>query len=477
MLDTWVVVACLSIFSILRIPSLIEPSWYGDEGVYQVIGKALLNGRFLYKEIWDNKPPLLYLYYALVNSDLFLIRLLSLLFGAGAIVVFFFLAKKLLKNNFASYVSTFLYAVLFGLPFLEGNIANSENFMHLPILGSLYLLVSSDEKKRKNLYYLCAGFLLSVAFLTKIVAVFDFGAFVAIIFFIRIYEKKQIVKRFLGLAAEEILFAAGFFLPIILVMLYFFAGGVFADFYKAVFSQNVGYVGSGNYFLFPMGMLFLKLGLLIFSLLIFLKYFSFFKKSAVIILVWLAFSMFDAFFSNRPYTHYVLTLLPSFMLLVGLVFSEKKRVMYALISFVVTAIVLNTFHGYTKIGGYYLNYLSFVFGNKSIDAYRGFFDSSTPRDYEIARFFKTKAKDSNIFIWGDSPQIYYLAGKLPPGRYTVAYHITFYKDAVKETINDLKKSNVKFIVKIKDDPTIDAFLTGYTLRYKIRDAKIYEREI
>lgn len=475
--DTWVLVISLFVFSILRIPSLVEPSWYGDEGVYQVVGRALRDGRLLYKSIWDNKPPLLYIYYAVVDSDLFFIRLLSLLFGAGAIVMFFFLAKKLMKSNSAVYASTALYTVLFGLPVLEGNIANAENFMHLPIIASLYLLVSSENKRKKYLYYLFAGFLLSLAFLTKIVAVFDFAAFITIIFFIRVYEKKPLLKRFFGFISEESLFIIAFIVPILAVMLYFFAGGAFSDFYRAAFSQNVGYVGTGNYFLFPMGKLFLKIGLLVFSLLLILKYFSFFKKNAGIVLIWIAFSLFDTFFSDRPYTHYVLTLLPSFCLLVGLIFSEKKKIMYAVLSLIIVAAIGNSFNIYGKIGGYYLNYLSFVFDGKPMEAYQSFFDKSTPRDYELARFITEKSNSSDVFLWGDSPQVYFLADKLPPGRYTVAYHITFYKDAVSETKNDLKKKNVKFIIQTKNDPTIDAFLTGYTLRYKIRGAKVYEREI
>ena len=53
----WLFAICL-VFVILRIPSLIEPYWYGDEGIYQVVGHAINSGEILYKDIWDNKPPL-----------------------------------------------------------------------------------------------------------------------------------------------------------------------------------------------------------------------------------------------------------------------------------------------------------------------------------------------------------------------------------------------------------------------------------
>ncbi|HEX8932414.1 MAG TPA: hypothetical protein VF810_04620, partial [Patescibacteria group bacterium] len=57
----WYLFSISLIFFLLRLPSLIEPDWYGDEGIYQTIGMALHKGSFLYTQIWDNKPPLLYL--------------------------------------------------------------------------------------------------------------------------------------------------------------------------------------------------------------------------------------------------------------------------------------------------------------------------------------------------------------------------------------------------------------------------------
>ena len=56
----------LLLFTLLRIPSLFEPSWYGDEGIYQVIGTGIHQGRLLYSGIWDNKPPFLFFIYSFV---------------------------------------------------------------------------------------------------------------------------------------------------------------------------------------------------------------------------------------------------------------------------------------------------------------------------------------------------------------------------------------------------------------------------
>src|SRR6266480_619795 len=142
---TWFLVLVSFLFFLLRLPSLFEPYWYGDEGIYQVIGMALRQGRHLYSGIWDNKPPLLYYIYAIFNGNQSSVRFFSLLSGLGAIIIFFFLAKKLFQKQKTVYITTSIFAFLFATPFLEGNIANAENFMLLPILGAALLIIRQTK--------------------------------------------------------------------------------------------------------------------------------------------------------------------------------------------------------------------------------------------------------------------------------------------------------------------------------------------
>src|SRR3990167_6055899 len=58
----------LGVVVFLRVPSLFEPYWYGDEGIYLTIGRAMRGGMELYKEVHDNKPPLLYVVAAIAGG-------------------------------------------------------------------------------------------------------------------------------------------------------------------------------------------------------------------------------------------------------------------------------------------------------------------------------------------------------------------------------------------------------------------------
>ena len=53
---------------IFRFPSLFEPFWYGDEGIFAAVGRNLNFGGVLYQTAWDNKPPMIYLTYAGIFS-------------------------------------------------------------------------------------------------------------------------------------------------------------------------------------------------------------------------------------------------------------------------------------------------------------------------------------------------------------------------------------------------------------------------
>ncbi len=482
--DFWLALIASSIFFLLRLPSLFEPYWYGDEGIYQTIGMALSQGKLLYRDIFDNKPPLIYLLYSLFNSDQFTVRLVSAIFGLLSVVSFFILTKKLFSkfktnNRFSCYLSTAFFAIVFGLPLVEGNIANAENFMLLPIILSALLIVDPKQSK----FFFLAGLLLGIAFLFKIVAVFDFAALCLFIFFgalnnsQRHFNVQEIAKTF---KKNLLLFIFSFVLPIGLTILFFLSKGAFSDFLNATLSTNVGYVGYGNkLFGVPQGLLVVKfLALAIFSFIIFIKK-NRLGLTSVFILLWFSFSLFNAFFSERPYGHYLLVLLPSFSLLLGLfVTSDKFKQIYLVLIIGSLLLILKNFSFYPleKNILYYINIFSFITGKKNVTSYQSFFDKKTPIDYEIVQFIKPRVKATDsIFIWGNNAQVYKLVNIVPPGKYIVAYHMVNYHDGLASTKIALEKNKPKFIIIMPDQIALPFFLTNYFHKMNINNVSIYER--
>lgn len=468
----WFLLGICFLFVLLRIPSLIEPHWYGDEGIYQVIGRSLLSGKVLYRDVWDNKPPLLYIIYALVNGNLYFVKLLSLFAGLFSTVVFFLLSKKVFRKSYSSYISTTVFAILFGLPILEGNIANAENFMLLPILTASYLIFSYSEKKNKS-YIIYAGLLLSIALITKIVAIFDFSAFLLFLLF---SERLLISKKNIRMIIN---FSIPFVSLLAVCFLYFILIGIPKDFISAVFLQNVSYVGDQNRFILPMGVLIIKTILLLIVVALIWLNRRRLSKPTLFVYLWIVFGLYNAFFSERPYIHYSLVMLPAFALVVGhLIENAKFRIIDLAAIVIISYFAYFHFQIYLRSVSYYNNYLRFITSKENIVEYEGFFDRNTPRDYDIANFIGMNVRgNESVFLWSDSAQIYALSNKLPIGKYLVAYHITFYKNADVNTKQQIEKVQPKYIIQTVDVPFVDDILSSYKLRYIMEGAKIYEREI
>ena len=316
---------------------------------------------------------------------------------------------------------------------------------------------------------------MSLAFLTKIVAAFDFLAFFAFLFIdsgVNSFEKlKETAFK------KLIPFSLGFMAPILLTSLYFLVTNNFKDFFSALLFSNVGYVGYANKLIIPQGLLYLKAILLaVFTLILYIKRKSI-PRNILFVLVWLAFSLFNALFSQRPYTHYLLVVLPSFCLALCVIFAEKKRGVLGLIALSIVIIFISkNFNLNGRLLTYYVNLIDFCTGRKDVSGYQNFFDRNTSRDYELARYIRSHTNGSDgVFIWGNNAQIYKLSNKKPILRYTVAYHITNFKGAIEELDKAIETKKPKFIILMPNAAPYPLSLEKYEEKIDIQKAKIYEK--
>jgi len=223
------------IFLILRVPSLFEPYWYGDEGIYLVLGQAIRKGVVLYSHIHDNKPPTLY-YLAAFAQTVFGFRLLLLFFMVPTIYFFHRLSQFFLSEK-GSKIATFIFLILTSIPLFEGNIANAEVFMLLPTIIGVLLLIKS-KPKFQNLIF--SGLLLGIAFTIKIPVVIEF-IFLCLWLFI---DNLDSFKKTFFKIKNIFIFGLAFLLPITFWAVYYYLQGAFIPFLNASLFQNFGYLSS-----------------------------------------------------------------------------------------------------------------------------------------------------------------------------------------------------------------------------------------
>lgn len=482
------IIIILLLVALLKIPNLLEPYWYGDEGIYLTLGLAVRNGLTLYKDIHDNKPPLLYLVAAVTQTQ-FWFKFSMLAFHLATLIALYRLALLLFpKSSRAAPVTSALFAVLVIL--FEGNIANGEIFMVLPIVCGMWLFwILHNSKKpprHATLKYGFVGVCLALGFLFKVPAVFDF---IGILSFVILLASKNIRETFRQLFSKKIMaLIIGFLIPIAGSIAYYSLRGALAPYLYSALLQNVGYLGSWSTGSHESGGL-LKSGLFLRGLVLIGSLFvvwigSLRHKLSLefrFMAAWFLFSLFGALLSGRPYPHYLIEPAAPFALLFVYFFYERKQAARIATMFVGSLSIISYLYihfWFYPILPYYQNFLSWAAKRQSTDSYFAYF-GNTKRTYELAKFIalNTDPKD-RLFIWGDEPYIYALSNRLPAGRYTVAYHVTDF-NGYEETIKAIEKERPKIIVIMDNEtrpfPQLTALLSEtYTKTYSVDGASMYK---
>ena len=141
----------LAIAVATRIVSWWNPVAHVDDQFYMLVGQELLNGHWPYIDVWDRKPPGLFLIYAGIAA-----------IGGGSIVVMNLVATafafatavtvRQLALRFADPASALLAAItyLMVLPLYGGQNGQSPVFYNLFIAGAVLLLLRAAEAGEKR---------------------------------------------------------------------------------------------------------------------------------------------------------------------------------------------------------------------------------------------------------------------------------------------------------------------------------------
>jgi hypothetical protein len=446
---------------VLRIPSLFEPYWYGDEGIYLVLGQALKKGLVFYRDIHDNKPPLLYLL-AAIAGNVFYFRLILMVWFATATAVFFKLTQVILpKKKLVWYGATLAMVILTTM--FEGNVANAEIFIVLPVVLAMLMVVLKTQ------HWFTVGLLFSAGFLFKVPAAFDLGA---LIIWLMMFEKNRLKKIWAV--------GWGFILPILGTIIYYGVAGGLEPYVRSALLQNIGYLstwGASKSGLISRGLIVMVFLAMFYPL---AKKFKL-SKWASLMVIWFLLAMYGALLSERPYPHYLIQpAVPGTILLALFLYSRQK----ALKLVIVIAGILSgwwwqqmKFWGY-PIAPYYVNFGQYVTQQKSLEEYRNYFDPRVNQTYCLGEYLKrTTLPQDRVFIWGDEPGVYALGERLPVGRYTVAYHVVDF-NGYEETMRAWEKQPPKVVLEMDYEkrPFKEMELklaTDYVLVGKIDQARIY----
>jgi hypothetical protein len=476
-LPNWLLGILVLVF-ILRIPSFFEPYYYGDEMIYMTLGEGVHQGLDLYKDIHDNKPPLLYLT-AWIAGNLFWFKVILAFWNVVTIVIFYKLAKFLFATNQkAQKLSTIIFGLLTTLPFLEGLTVNSELFMiAFTILAFLILLKKGVTSK--GVYF--AGILFGMGTLFKVPAAFD--APIIVLYWLittGFGNWKKILK-------DTFILGLGFATPLLITFVWYFFKGALPEYLKAAFMQNVGYLSSYRPGDVREPFLARNAPHLIRAFVVFAGssiLFAFRKKLSnkfILFCLWTLFGLFAVALSERPYPHYLIQIVAPISFLLATFFTEKSLEQ----SLTVIPLALSVFvpvyykFWFYPTATYYTRFVNFVIHKDSKSQYFNGFSVNTDRNYKIAEFLAISSKSSDrVFMWGpDSATVYSLSKRLPPIKYVADYHINDYSTKALEAVK-IAAEPPKFIILTSDYPYLELaplIKQKYILINIVGNANVYSR--
>jgi len=442
----------------LRIPTLFEPYWYGDEGIYLTVGRAMRQGVELYKGIHDNKPPLIYTLAAVADGKQFWFKFILMLWSVATVAVFWNVSRYRVWP-------TVIFALLTTLPLLEGNIANAELFFLTLTIGAFGLVWKNESLK--NIFG--AGILYGIAGLFKTPGLLEAAVWPIIWLVSR--DKEWLKKSaWMGVGAA---------IPMGLAVIYFLGRGTLPEFMTAAGIKMIPYLSSWNVELPVVGTLWGRAVLLVSWLVGLWLLRRKMPRTVIIMGVWWGITLFTALLSGRPYPHYLLQMVPVVSLAVGAIMWEEKkgRIMWlAMAGITIAAVGLFKFYAYPVVS-YYQNWGKWVAGRQSYEAYMQWFNPQVKNNYEIAKLVKVGSHaDEKIFMWGDEPMIYALSRRLPATKYTVGYHVKEFA-AQKETMEKLEETLPRYVVlwgNGDDLPGLAELIKReYILETKVGEAEVY----
>jgi 4-amino-4-deoxy-L-arabinose transferase-like glycosyltransferase len=448
-----------------------------DEGVYAYIGWGMLDGLVPYKDVFDHKPPGIYLLYSLVflltEPSALNVKVFASIYTLATTFAVFLLTRKVAGTK-AGCLSALLFGIFSCGPKIEGGGVNTEIFMILPYILAAYFLLRAAATEKRTRYFL-AGLFTGVACTIKQVAVVNVLWIAAFLLF-RIWRRRT-GKRVRDIAADGAAVAAGMVLPWIPFALYFYAQDSLHEFFYWQVSFNFDYMDRGVKYLANLTILLKQMKIIlsenaILWLLALVGLSSLGRhvpepegshsdtvlqpsaKREVLLLMatWPLFSFLGIAMGGRYYGHYFIQIIPSLAVLGGVgliavvqalrfkgkeVFRQPSRILLA--ALIIWSCVL-----FVKTDApYYLRYdeeqISFrVYGTPVFSVTRF-----------VGNYLKERTQPGDlIYVWRVNPEINFYALRKSPTPFLI--HWSYEDETLEKIVNALHRAPPRYIVAMQE---------------------------
>ena len=451
---------------LLRIISFFPSVLDHDESTYMIIGRDILNGKELYKDVTDTKPIGIFLVYAgleyLFGNTIFYKRLaFAILVGITAYLIFL-VSTKILGNKKIAVASGLIYIIYTSIWTLHGLSPNTELLFNLATVGALLLFLKPTVTN-----YFLGGLTIGAGFIIKYLVLFDLAAFL-LFFFIKDILQKPGILRSPRFWFRYIIAVIGFLIPFGLVNLYFWMGDNFRDFYFITYVLPANYGNNPSLTRYLTMMLDFTAKFLPIS---FLVLYVIFKRDKPIsagnklfFTIWIIFILAAIYMPGKELSHYTIQLMVPLSMIAGIFFHP---------GFIADKISTKIFYGKSGL----ISLIALVLIIKSVTYVNEIVKPDYPR--QVANFIKKEMKSGDkVFVSNYEQIIYYLLEIDSPTKF-VHSGILFKKTSeafnidAGEEIKSIIDNNPRFVIVERKNKIVESLLEDkYIIIRTFRDGEI-----
>jgi len=446
----------------LRLPSLFEGYWYGDEGIYAAIGQGIKQGKHLYTQVWDHKPPLIYLLYGASASIGWhigwpLLKLFNIFLGLTTLMIINRILKKLDLGDCSGFLSLILLAILLGSTLIEGNSLNAENIF-IVINTATFLLLLNHK------HFTIVGLLIFLSLMTKVSGLIELLLVIPIfsVIFFKRYSKEIHIK-----AIKRMML--GFFPPFLLLLTYFqVRDGTLWNFFYSNILFNTNYSLHQNNFTSIINLqipntLFKAISTLSVSLITSFWYIKgAITKRMYLIINLFTIQLFSSLLSGKNYGHYFIQTLPAITLITALVVKKmnsgfsinllKKSVivLILLIPMMFAIKSVGVIPIYAHPNQYYRSFYQSIFlrGDGERNQPWWHHSNEVKKIKHFAKYFNDNYTDDlATYIYTNKPWLVALIENKFTNKYVTWFHLTYRYSHLEESKEIIKSSDLIIIDK------------------------------
>ena len=392
-----------------------------DQAIFFSIGKSMLHGKVLYKDVFDQKTPYIYFFNAFAaifeknHVGLFILEIIIL----AIILIYLYKIVKLFVSNERALIGSLLLGVILCVPEISFGNSRTEMYAIAFLMPAIYLFVRyfllEEKEKYNNLYMFIIGILASFILMTNIRAVVILVPF-AIILLIKLIKEKQ----YRAIATLFFIGTFGVIITVVPYIIYAVMTDSVKDAVYAIFTTNINYAKSNvttKESVLSLALAFIAQNK-VFFVLIFLSFpiwflLKFDFKLKISITISFVITFIYVVFSYKTNVYYLVILMPYILSIYFLLsrFFEKIRIN----TFIIIAIAAASL-------------LANIYLNRSIDVrYINCYNRSNRINKVIEENFNNR-DDVKILSYGFVPEVYVYTGTIINYKYFIIPNVSYKAD-------------------------------------------------